>query len=67
VKINSEADANAMRYVWPWLRAQEVIVSIVSDLNCNVAVLLDGLYAVTGDHFGPTLCRTALDAWRAGK
>ena len=69
-----DADANAARYVLPWLKLRFP--------KSTLCILMDGdFWEITFDtehsnldsvirnaideHFGPTLCRACLDAWRA--
>jgi hypothetical protein len=66
-----EADANSARYVLPWAIEHFDSVDIHYDSGVWSIELLGGELdwdiITEGDDFGPTLCRAALDARRAGK
>ena len=67
-----DADANAAKYVLPWLEQTSMYLVLEWDHGTYIVTIEDGSYAKrlayrtgnTGES-GPTLCRACLDAWRA--
>lgn len=61
-----EADANAARYVIPWMRKQGIdwwCESVSGQIEVSLAKMhIFDLIRFEGDHFGPTLCRACLES-----
>lgn len=67
---SADADANAARYVLPWLRSRGAYldVEMMDGFNINVSFQEDGMdLAGASGEFSTALCTAALEAYHAGR